>query len=141
MQKTTHGDGPAYDCYFDWPSYNDWAITWLNCPAGYQSDGENCFEQAPKNNGCQTDCDREGNPITPSNGNKFETAVDYFTKTIEINAEYTEAYYNRGFAYELLKDAPNARKDYQKTLELFPNYELAIDGMNRVEEFLEAQRN
>lgn len=68
---------------------------------------------------------------------EYETAVEYFTKVIELNAEYTEAYYNRGFAYEMLKDVENSRKDYSKTLELYPNYELAIDGLNRIEEYLE----
>ena len=67
----------------------------------------------------------------------FKSAVDYFTRTIDLNPEYTEAYYNRGFAYELLKDPENSRKDYEKVLELHPNYEKAIEGMNRITEYLE----
>lgn len=66
----------------------------------------------------------------------FETAIDYFTQSIAINPEYADAYYNRGFAFELLDDVDNSRKDYKKTLELIPNYEKAIDGLNRIDEFL-----
>lgn len=68
--------------------------------------------------------------------NDYPAAVDYFTRTIELNPEYAEAYYNRGFAYELMKDAERSRKDYEKTLELHPNYELAIDGLNRITDYL-----
>ncbi len=68
--------------------------------------------------------------------NDFPAAIEYFSKTIELNPDYAEAYYNRGFAYELLKDVENSRKDYQKTLEVHPNYELAIDGLNRIDNFL-----
>lgn len=67
---------------------------------------------------------------------EFEVAIDYFNQTIDIEPEYADAYYNRGFAYELLLDVDNSRKDYEKTLELSPNYEKAIDGLNRIDEFL-----
>ncbi|MEZ5194860.1 MAG: tetratricopeptide repeat protein [Bacteroidales bacterium] len=70
----------------------------------------------------------------------FQTAIDYFTKTIEINPDYGEAYYNRGFSYELLKDVENSRSDYKKTLELLPNYDKAIDGLNRIDNYLLQQK-
>lgn len=66
----------------------------------------------------------------------FNLAIDYFSQTLDIEPEYADAHYNRGFAYELLKDVENSRKDYKKTLELSPNYEKAIDGLNRIDEFL-----
>jgi len=68
--------------------------------------------------------------------NDFPEAIEYFTKAIELKPDYAEAYYNRGFAYELLIDVENSQKDYQKTLELHPNYELAIDGLNRIDAYL-----
>jgi tetratricopeptide (TPR) repeat protein len=71
----------------------------------------------------------------------FDRAIDYFTRTIEINPAYTEAYYNRGFAYELKKDTENSRNDYNKVLELHPNYEKAIDGLNRISEYQEMNRS
>ena len=67
---------------------------------------------------------------------EFESAIVNFTQAIAINPEYADAYYNRGFAYELLKDIDNSKKDYLKTLELSPNYEKAIDGLNRIEDFI-----
>ena len=67
---------------------------------------------------------------------EFDQAVEYFTQAIEIDPEYADAYYNRGFAYELLKDVENSKKDYKKTLELSPNYEKAIDGLNRIDQYL-----
>lgn len=71
--------------------------------------------------------------------NEYETAIEYFTRVIDINPEYTEAYYNRGFTYELLHDVDRSRNDYKKTLELHPNYEKAIDGLNRVDDYLNNQ--
>lgn len=70
----------------------------------------------------------------------FKTAIEYFTRTIEINPDYGEAYYNRGFAYELLQDVENSRSDYKKTLELIPNYDKAIDGLNRINKFILEQQ-
>lgn len=66
----------------------------------------------------------------------YQEAVEYFSKSIEIKPEYAEAYYNRGFSYEMLKDVENSQKDYKKTLELHPNYEKAIEGLNRIDEYL-----
>ncbi len=65
----------------------------------------------------------------------YSKAIDYFTKVIELKPEYTDAWYNRGFAWEMLKDTENSRKDYKKALELTPNYEKAIDGLNRIDDY------
>jgi len=65
----------------------------------------------------------------------YQKAVDYFTQTIDMRKDYAEAYYNRGFAYELLKDVDKSWADYKKTLELHANYDKAIEGLNRIEEF------
>jgi tetratricopeptide (TPR) repeat protein len=65
--------------------------------------------------------------------NEFEAAAGYFTKAIALDAKYTDAYFNRGYSYELMGDFVNARKDYQKALELVPNYERAIAGLNRLD--------
>lgn len=70
---------------------------------------------------------------------EYEASIESFSQVIALNPEYTEAYYNRGFAYELLKDVEHSTRDYQKTLELYPNYEKAIDGLNRISEFVEDQ--
>lgn len=68
--------------------------------------------------------------------NNYPKAVEYFTKVIELKPEFTDAWYNRGFAWEMLKNVENSRNDYLKALELTPNYQRAVDGMNRIEEYL-----
>jgi tetratricopeptide (TPR) repeat protein len=72
--------------------------------------------------------------------NDYESAIEYFTKAIDIKPDYAEAYYNRGFAYELLQDVENSQKDYRKTLELHANYEKAIEGLNRIDDYLLGKR-
>jgi len=69
--------------------------------------------------------------------NDFETAIRYFTKAITLDPKYTDAYFNRGYSYELNGDYKNARKDYLKALELVPNYERSIVGLNRLDSLTE----
>ena len=63
----------------------------------------------------------------------YTTAIDYFTRAIAIDPKYTDAIFNRGYSYELSGDLGNARKDYQRSLEVTPNYDRAIDGLNRLD--------
>lgn len=65
--------------------------------------------------------------------NDFEAAIRYFTQAVALDPEYTDAYFNRGYSYELMGDYVNARKDYQKALEIVPNYERSITGLNRLD--------
>ena len=65
--------------------------------------------------------------------NDFEKAVNFFTRAISLDSKYTDAYFNRGYSYEWLGDYTNARKDYQKALDLYPNYERSIIGLNRLD--------
>lgn len=64
----------------------------------------------------------------------FREGAKYFTQAIQADPAYTEAYYNRGYCYELMGDIMNARPDYQKALSLRANYQLAIDGLNRLDQ-------
>lgn len=63
----------------------------------------------------------------------FETAVDYFTQAIERDSNYVEAWYNRGFSYEVMGDLKEARTDYEQSLEIQSNYPLSIKGLNRLD--------
>lgn len=65
--------------------------------------------------------------------NEYKTAITKFTHAIRINKSYVEAYYNRGYCFENLKDYKLAEKDYQKSLEIVENYDLAIQGLNRLD--------
>lgn len=62
--------------------------------------------------------------------NNPKVAMDYFTKAINVNPKYAEAYYARGACYQEMKDNNNASADYQMCLQLKPNYEPAVDGLN-----------
>lgn len=63
----------------------------------------------------------------------FSSAVSTFTKVIQMDSNYVEAYLHRGVCYEKLNDFTNARADFKKCLELFPNYPLAVNGLNRLD--------
>lgn len=63
----------------------------------------------------------------------YQPAIPYFTKAIELDPNmYYQAYYNRGYCYELLGDIGNAGKDYRKALDIRPDYTLAAQGIGRV---------
>jgi len=66
----------------------------------------------------------------------YPSAIDYFSEAIKLRHDYAEAYYNRGLAYELLLDVERSQLDYRKSLEYRPNYEKAIEGLNRIDEYL-----
>jgi len=65
--------------------------------------------------------------------NISDQAIPYFTKSILAKPDYYEAYYNRALAFEKLGDVFNAKKDYQEALRIKPNYDKAIEGLNRIE--------
>ncbi|MBE9468914.1 MAG: tetratricopeptide repeat protein [Bacteroidetes bacterium] len=65
--------------------------------------------------------------------NEYKKAISYFSKAINYDSKYFQAYYNRGYCYELLKQYGKAKKEYQKSLEIYPNYELSINALNRLD--------
>jgi tetratricopeptide (TPR) repeat protein len=66
----------------------------------------------------------------------YASAIEFFTDAINKRNDYAEAYYNRGLAYELMLNVEASQNNYRKSLEYNPNYEKAIDGLNRIDEFL-----
>ena len=54
----------------------------------------------------------------------YGAIIDY-SKAIELNPNYTIAYYNRGVIKNELKDYKRAIDDYTKAIELNPNYAIA----------------
>jgi tetratricopeptide (TPR) repeat protein len=63
----------------------------------------------------------------------FRKAASNFTIALQRDPGYIAAMFNRGYAYELAGDYPKATKDYKHVLELKPNYQKAIDGLNRID--------
>ena len=56
-------------------------------------------------------------------------AVDDYSVAIDLNAEYAQAYNNRGYTYMRLRNYKNALPDLDKAIALNPNYIQAL--MNR----------
>jgi len=69
----------------------------------------------------------------------YSQAVVHFSDAIASNPNYAEAYYNRGYSFELLGDVEAARRDYREALSLKTNYSKAIDGLNRLDRFIVVQ--
>ena len=63
----------------------------------------------------------------------FKKAITCFTDALHRDPGYFEAYFNRGYAYELDGQVENADKDYHKALAIKVNYQKAIDGLNRLD--------
>lgn len=65
-------------------------------------------------------------------GKDREKAMSYFTKAINIDPQYAEAYLARGICYEDLKDSDNAIADYKMAVQYKPNYDDAVNNLNRL---------
>lgn len=63
-----------------------------------------------------------------------DEAMRYFSEAINIDPAYAEAYFARGVCYEKKKDFVNAEADYQEALKHKPNYEFAVENLNRLKE-------
>jgi tetratricopeptide (TPR) repeat protein len=66
--------------------------------------------------------------------NQPEKAVAAFKEAISIYPKYLEAIYNLGRTYEELGQYDLAREQYKKSIELLPNYPLAVQGLNRLDD-------
>jgi len=63
----------------------------------------------------------------------FSKAAQFFSESIKKDPAYYEAYFNRGYAYELAGDYKKAREDYERSLKIHVNYDKAIEGLNRLD--------
>jgi len=63
----------------------------------------------------------------------YEEAVRYFSKAIEINPQYDQAWCNRGVAYFYLEEWQKARADYLQCKKINPKNENAITELNRLD--------
>lgn len=70
--------------------------------------------------------------------NEFGAAARFFTQAIDLDKSYVDAYFNRGYCYELLGDLDKAREDYNTALRISPNYDRAINGLNRLDSLMTA---
>ncbi|MCH8546065.1 MAG: tetratricopeptide repeat protein [Cryomorphaceae bacterium] len=63
----------------------------------------------------------------------YDLAIDNFNKAIDLKEMNVRAIYGRAFAYEMRGDVMNAAKDYQTCLGMFPDYEPARIGLERIQ--------
>jgi pentatricopeptide repeat protein len=59
-------------------------------------------------------------------------AITYFNKAIDINPNYAEAFFARAYTYAKLGDKEQAKADFNTCLRLSPNYEPAVEGLNKL---------
>tara|TARA_B100000780_G_scaffold260400_1_gene212118 strand:+ start:23579 stop:24598 length:1020 start_codon:yes stop_codon:yes gene_type:complete len=62
----------------------------------------------------------------------FDLAVNNFADAIYSNSMFFEAYYARGICFETLGNIAQAEVDYRRSIEINPNYQYAIDALNRL---------
>jgi len=61
-----------------------------------------------------------------------EKALDYFNQSLQSDPNYIDALYNKGHVLERMGDYVQAKSIYSAILSEHPDYQLAIQGMNRV---------
>ena len=68
--------------------------------------------------------------------NDYNRAIQFFSAALKKDPNYYQAWYNRGYAYELSGNYKKAAEDYQQSLKIEVNYDKAIEGLNRIDKHL-----
>lgn len=63
----------------------------------------------------------------------YDKALKFFKKAYEINPNSPNGIYNLGLAYEKNGNKEKAREYYNKVLRILPSYQLAFDGLKRLD--------
>ncbi len=63
-----------------------------------------------------------------------EKALDCFNTVLELDPTSINALFNKGRTYEQMGDYINAKKIYHQILRNYPDYQLAVDAVNRIGE-------
>jgi tetratricopeptide (TPR) repeat protein len=64
---------------------------------------------------------------------EFSLGADFFSKAIRSDSIYTDAFYNRGYCYELTGDFTRARQDYLQVLQQRVNDPKAAEALGRID--------
>ena len=79
---------------------------------------------------------------------EYERAIENYTKVIEMNPDYADAYYNRGVVYRDKGEVDRAIADHNRAIQLNPGYadvsyncDLIYGDKQRVEERLVKEKN
>ena len=65
---------------------------------------------------------------------EYDKAIECFDKALEVNTKSIDALLNKGVAYEQKGDFRQAKSIYLQILKANPNYQLAIDALQRMGE-------
>lgn len=62
-----------------------------------------------------------------------DVALDYFSRAYDVNPNYLDAFYNKGRVLEQMGKYVQAEEIYKEILKNYPNYQLAVDAINRIQ--------
>jgi len=74
---------------------------------------------------CQSEIDLLNSGNAKSNLKDYQGAILDYSNAIEINSNYSKAYFARGIVKLLLDDYQGAINDYTKVIKIDPNYSRA----------------
>jgi tetratricopeptide (TPR) repeat protein len=63
----------------------------------------------------------------------YRKATVMFSRALNFNPAYAEAYYMRGLSFEQLGEFAKSIRDYTEAIKIAPGYELDVVGLDRVE--------
>jgi tetratricopeptide (TPR) repeat protein len=63
---------------------------------------------------------------------KYQVAISKFDSALMIKPDYFQAIYNKAFCYEQLKNYQKAKQFYNQILTIYPDYNLAKKGLDRI---------
>ena len=111
---------------------------WYNKGMYFQNRGEvdralNCYYQINKIDSSWADAYYNIGYIHLVMTEELDSAVHYFKRSTELDPNYYQAYNNLGLAYEKQGDLLNARRNYQKAVEINPDFQLAKDNLNAID--------
>lgn len=64
---------------------------------------------------------------------EYAKAASFFQQTVNFDGKYYKAWYNLGLCFEKMKDFKKAAVYYRQALVIEPDFELAAEGLKRVE--------
>ena len=68
--------------------------------------------------------------------NKLDRAIEDYTKAIELNPNYTDAYYNRSLVYNYKGDLDRALNDLNRAIQLNPNDHKFLEIRDNIQQTL-----
>ncbi len=69
-----------------------------------------------------------------SNERKWEEAIGWYTRSIKADPNNVDAYFERAVNLQMLNRVPEAMADYERALEIEPDYYLAMELLAKLHE-------